>query len=212
MHITQNEIVAIVLILSILWVWFTWDKTTEGFTNLKVPAGKKWGDYVYYEDDNEYPIVAPSITRIDDSQYKVPEQPLRRPQLKINTVDGISDTTNATGLGAPFKDVVDFEDSLIRKLNYSDTSSQDSIVHELPKSHDHPIAERAKQILTEEELMPGMVQKKKMEDNLKPVVEVPVIKPQPKKKKAKKVSDDRKMALIILGAVLLIGFVQKSQS
>jgi len=208
MQITQNEIVAIVLILSILWVWFTWDKNTESFTNLTVPKGKKWGDYVYYEDDNEFPVVAPSITRVDESQYKVPEQPLVQKHQKINDVSGLVDTSNSSGLGAPFDDMLDFNDSVIDKLNQEDNRSQESIVHELPKSHDHPMKDKAKQILTEKKLMPGMEQKKNMEKSLEPVVTKPIMVKQKPKKKKRNVKEDRYMALAILISVLLVGFIQ----
>lgn len=212
MYITQNEIVAIMLILAILWVWFTWDKNTENFTNLTVPKGKKWGDYVYYEDDDSFPVVAPSITRVDDSQYQLPEQPLvqkHQPRLKINDVGGMSDTT-VSELGAPFDDTIDFNDSLIDKLYEEDNRSQESIIHELPKSHDHPMKEKAKQILTEKKLMPGMEQKKKIEKSLEPVVQKPVVIKQKHKKKKRTVTEDRYMALAVLLSVLLIGFIQSS--
>jgi len=217
MHITQNEIVAIVLILAILWVWFTWDKNTESFTNLTVPKGKKWGDYVYYEDENEFPVIAPSITRaegsVEETQYKLPEMltnPIHKKFAKINDVGGMTDTSNVSSMGAPFDDTLDFDDSLINKMNQEDNRSQDSIVHELPKSHDHHMGERAKHILTEKELMPGMEQKKIMEKSLEPQVKQPIIVKQKPKKKPKKLTEDRYMALAILLAVLLIGFVQHS--
>lgn len=211
MQITQNEIVAIVLILAILWIWFTWDKNAEGFTDLTVPKGKKWGDYVYYEDDDAFPVVAPSITRVDDSQYKLPEQPLvqKHHRARINDVGGMSDSS-ASELGAPFDDMLDFNDSLINKMNEEDNRSQESVIHELPKSHDHPVVEKAKQILTEKELMPGMEQKKKMEKSLEPQVKQPIVIKQKPKKKKRNVKEDRYMALAILLSVLLIGFVQSA--
>lgn len=211
MHITQNEIVAILLILGILWVWFTWERTTEGFTNLTIPKGKKWGDYIYYEDDNSFPVASPSITRVDDTQYKLPVQPVHKTQPTINKVEG--NTTTAPELGAPFNEVSDYEDSLLTKMNNDDNISQESILHELPKSHDHQIrvrSDKTKQILTEKELMPGMEQKKLMEKKLEPTIEVPVVSPKPKKKKQKGILHDRNIAIAILIAVLLIGFVQSN--
>jgi len=211
MQITQNEIVAIVLILAILWIWFTWDKKLEGFTDFKVPEGKKWGDYVYYEDEDEFPVVAPSITRIEDTQYKLPEMPVQSLHAKINEVNGLTDTSNLSGMGAPLDDL-DFDDKLINKMNQEDNRSQESVIHELPKSHDHPMREKTKQILTEKELMPGMEQKKIMEKSLEPkVVRKPMIIKPKSKKKSRTIKEDRYMALAILLSVLLIGFAQYSQ-
>lgn len=207
MQITQDEIVAIVLILAILWIWFTWDKTTEGFTDLTIPKGKKWGDYVYYEDDDRFPVASPSISHVDNIPYE-PKQLIQKHE-KINDVSGMSETPIISDHVAPFDDNFDFNDSLINKMNQDDNRSQDSIIHELPKSHDHLMhKEKAKQILTEKELMPGMEQKKKMEKSLEPTVELPVIKPKPKKKQKKRVTEDRYMALAILLTVLLVGFIQ----
>lgn len=211
MQITQNEIVAIVLILAILWIWFTWDKNTEGFTDLTVPKGKKWGDYVYYEDDDAFPVVAPSITHAETSQYQLPEPSLvqKHHRVKINDVGGMTDTS-ASSMGAPFDDTIDFNDNLINKMIDEDNRSQESIVHELPKSHNHTIVDKAKQILTEKELMPGIEQKKKMEKSLEPKVKKPIVIKQKPKKKKRTIKEDRYMALAILISVLLIGFVQYS--
>jgi hypothetical protein len=72
MEITQNQLIAIILVLIILWVYFTWDSTTEQFclNNPDYFKSKKWGDEYYYDTRRKYPIVVPSVTRYDSSDYK----------------------------------------------------------------------------------------------------------------------------------------------
>lgn len=84
MEITQNQFVASILILLLIWICFTWDSSIEKFTenNPGVITAQKWGQHYYYNLDDEYPIIAPSIAVYDDSNYKFSEKALKT--LKSN--------------------------------------------------------------------------------------------------------------------------------
>lgn len=59
MELTQNHIVVVALVLIVLWIGLTWNKT-ENFS-FQIPKPVPWGEYVYYEDENEFPVADPSI-------------------------------------------------------------------------------------------------------------------------------------------------------
>jgi len=58
MELTQNHVIAVAIVLLVLWVWLTWNRS-EGFV-IRIPQGMPWGEYVYYEDEN-FPVADPSI-------------------------------------------------------------------------------------------------------------------------------------------------------
>ena len=58
MELTQNHIVTIALVLLVLWIWLSWNRT-ENFV-IRIPRGISWGDYVYYDSD-DFPVADPSV-------------------------------------------------------------------------------------------------------------------------------------------------------
>lgn len=72
MGMKNNQIIAIVLIIVLVWFFMNWNNNKENFTICGNP--KKWGDQWYYS--NQYHQVTPSIVNYDTSNYKFPKSSL----------------------------------------------------------------------------------------------------------------------------------------
>ena len=217
MEITQNQLIASILILLLIWVCFTWDTSIEKFTE-----NVKWDKYYYYNSLDKYPMVSPSITLYDDSNYKFSEKALkilkenekkkkRRSRVKRqskkveipvprNVHSGqtiqVGGPENVMQPGACLQEVIEQEKNIMHPEMIRD---DESILHELPKHNVHEFDTINEEIVSDE-LMPETQQKSQKMDK---IMEMPKVNISQTDSES---NDQFNLALATLIAVLTVGF------
>jgi len=227
MDIKRNHIITLILVLTVYYVYSTWDNA-EHF------KPQKWGSHYYYDNELEQYPITPSIVSYDISNYKLPKSSfkiLNKIPEAHNIPTGETKQTaapeNINQVGAPLDEVMKQEHDLMQPLHeirqHIHAMDNTSMMPEM-KEENHPEITHEGIIQELHDMQPKLVQDLpdiEMEFSEKEIQKSLMPGSEHKKILEKKYDSDTYMApaeitqnksdynmsLVILLAVLLIGFV-----
>jgi len=158
-----NKILAIIIILTFIWIYCTSNNTfSENFLECPfyeqhMEQAKKWGNQWYYDNNNSYNQIIPSIVNYDDSNYNLPTSSLQLlkeqydKQMKFQYVNKPEPQNytekNIDKLGAPLHEILKQDINLMEtqkcaideQQNQTILSENESILQELKSYKENEI-------------------------------------------------------------------------
>lgn len=219
MEIKKEHIIGLLLVLLIVWVCVSWDMNKESFIPYEEKYWKnrpyqKWGNWWYYQGDDDLYQPVPEITNYNDSTYHLSEKSnfckdkiskIPKPHnIHTGETELVGYTDNIKEQGAPFAELVDKDIQSVMPYNSpnSMTEENQSILYELPTNAENTVSEEKVQYsqhglgsASSEANTPQLVQEHIIQDDMpvtKPIVVVN--------------TTNYSLSIIVLLIIVLLGF------